>query len=344
VTLERFLEESLLALLAIDSPTGHTDEAVAFLEKALTGLGVAHRRTVAGALLADLPGERPGPRRALAAHVDTLGCLVKEIKGNGRLKLFPVGGMRPEVVVGEVCRVYAAGGAVIPGTCLTTKASAHVHGRASSEEPRTWDTVEVRLDADAPDAEAVRRLGVRVGDVVAIDARPRSHGGYIVSRYLDDKASVAAVLGALWLLRESGRRAHRTTSILFAVYEEVGHGCPAGLPDDVAELVAVDMAAVGEGQTSDERAVTVCAADASGPYDRHLVDRLVRLAEAEGLPWRVDIYPYYSSDASAAVRAGRDLRHALLGPGVDASHAYERVHLDALVATARLVAAYLCED
>lgn len=333
--------EELLELLRIDSPTGMAEKAVVYVEDRLKALGVSTRRTKKGALLATLEGREEGGPRALTAHVDTLGAMVKELKPNGRVKLTNVGGLQPPAVEGEYCRIYTRDGGILTGTGLPTKASAHVHGQAYSTLERTWEHYEVRLDAVARSVDDLKGLGIEVGDFVAFDPRPQATpAGYVKSRFLDDKASVAILLGVLRRLKEGGHTPARKTHLLIAIYEEVGHGCPAGLPE-VDELVAVDMAAIGEGQTSDEHCTTVCAKDSGGPYDLELTHRLVDLGKSEGLDVRTDIYPFYGSDATAAARAGRDTRIGLVGPGVDASHSHERTHEDALEATERLLVAYL---
>ena len=165
--------------------------------------------------------------------------------------------------------------------------------------------------------------------------------GFVRSRHLDDKACVACLVAAVKAMTDAGLSPCQTTLLHFSNYEEVGHGASAGIPPEITELVAVDMAAVGEGQASDEFHATLCVKDSGGPYHHGLSQRLRRLAEENGIPYKVDIYPYYGSDGEAFWRAGGDVAVALIGPGVDASHSYERTHLDALEATTRWVIAYL---
>ncbi len=332
----------LVGLLNTPSPTGFTDQALAYVEGALAGLPMTVRRTGKGAVVAEWPGRAGDAPRALTAHVDTLGAIVKEIKANGRLKLSKLGGYAWNTVEGEGCTIYTAAGRTVRGTLLIYKASSHVHGAETNESKREDATMEVRLDERTVNGAQTRALGIQVGDCVAFDPRVEAGpAGFIRSRHLDDKASVAAVFGAVWALLAAGEQPAQRTTLHFSHYEEVGHGGAAGLPADLAELIAVDMAAIGVGQESDEFNVTICVKDSGGPYDLALRRRLVALAEQAGIPYKLDIYPFYGSDGEAFWRAGGDVRVALLGPGVEASHNYERTHGEALVHTAQLLAEYL---
>ncbi len=201
--------------------------------------------------------------------------------------------------------------------------------------------MEVRLDARTTSPEETRPLGIEVGDFVAFDPRLEVTNGFVRSRHLDDKACVACILAAVKSLMDVGLQPAQDVYLLFSNYEEVGHGAAAGIPSQVGELLTVDMAAVGEGQASDEFHATLCVKDSGGPYHHELSQRLRALADEHAIPYRVDIYPYYGSDGEAVWRAGGDLAVALIGPGVDASHNYERTHLDALLATTRWLMAYL---
>jgi len=336
------MQTFLVGLLNIPSPTGFTDQALAYVQQALAGLPLTVTRTGKGALVAEWPGRAADAPRALTAHVDTLGAMVKEIKDNGRLKLTKLGGFAWNTVEGEGCTVFTAAGQAVRGTLLIYKASSHVHGAETNETKREDATMEVRLDERTVNAAQTRALGLQVGDCVAFDPRVEAGpAGFIRSRHLDDKAGVAAVFGAVWALLAAGEQPAQRTTLHFSHFEEVGHGAAAGLPPDLAELIAVDMAAIGVGQESDEFNVTICAKDSAGPYDLSLRRRLVALAEQAGIPYKLDIYPFYGSDGEAYWRAGGDVRVALLGPGVEASHNYERTHVDALVRTAQLLAEYL---
>jgi putative aminopeptidase FrvX len=270
--------------------------------------------------------------------------MVKEIKPSGRLKLTKIGGFAWNTVEGEDCSVFCQNGKVVRGSLLLVKASSHVHSNQVNELKRDDETMEVRLDTRTSSAEDTRSLGIAVGDFVAFNPRVEVIDGFVRSRHLDDKASVACILAGVKALMDAGVQPAHTTILHFSNYEEVGHGASAGIPSQVSELVTVDMAAIGEGQTSDEFHATLCVKDSGGPYHHGLSKQLRSLAEQHGIPYKVDIYPYYGSDGEAFWRAGGDVAVALIGPGVDASHNYERTHLDALVATTRWLVAYLLEE
>lgn len=342
---EQELVSFLTGLLNVPSPSGYTESAIVYTAAALQTLGsVSLVRTRKGALLAVFPGQQATQPRALTAHVDTLGGMVKEIKPNGRLRLARIGGIPWNAIEAEGCTVFTVDGKHYRGSVLPEKASVHVYGDKVSSTPRDETSMEVRLDERTTSADETRALGIQAGDFVAFDPRVEVTNGFIRSRFLDDKACVACIVAAFSALQRAGLRPRQTTYALISNYEEVGHGASTGFPPEVGELVVVDMAAIGEGQTSDEFNATVCVKDSSGPYDHNLSTHLRRLAEQHGIPYKVDIYPYYGSDGSALLRTGADLRVALIGPGVDSSHHYERTHLDALLATTRWLLAYLLAE
>jgi putative aminopeptidase FrvX len=336
-----YLRRVLLDLCRIPSPTGMTDQAIDYVESALRDMGVPAERTKKGALLARIEGESSSAPRALAAHVDTLGAMVARIKSDGRLQLTQLGSYSWNTVEGEYCTIHAFDGRMYSGTIMIAASSVHVHGDGTSKMERNAENMEVRVDARTTSANETRALGIAVGDFVTLDARAQYiQPGFIKSRHLDDKAGVACMLGAVGSLAHV--RPAQTTYLFVSNYEEVGHGAAGVVPSEVGELVAVDMAAVGDGfQTSDEYHVTICVKDASGPYDPLVSGRLRRLAADFRIPFIVDTYRRYSSDASAALRAGGQFRTALIGPGVDASHSFERTHEDGLRATTALCLAYL---
>ncbi len=341
----QFLLDFLTTLLNIPSPTGLAEPAIALTEetfKSIKGLKLSHTRK--GALLVTWPGERDDAPRALTAHADTLGGMVKEVKPNGRLKLSQIGGYAWNTIEGEGCTVFTRAGRKIRASILLTKSSGHVYGKEVEELKRGVDTLEVRLDARTSSEQETLGLGIGIGDFVAFDPRVEINAGFVRSRHLDDKACVACLVAAVKALTEAGLKPARTTHLLISNYEEVGHGASAGIPADVEELLVVDMAAVGEGQSSDELHVSLCVKDSGGPYHHGLSDRLRALAEKYAIPYKVDIYPHYGSDGEAFWAAGGDVAVALIGPGVDASHSYERTHTEALVATTKWVMAYLLEE
>jgi putative aminopeptidase FrvX len=276
--------------------------------------------------------------------VDTLGGMVKEIKSNGRLKLTRIGSYAWNTIEGEGCTVHTRGGRQVRGAILLTKASSHVFGGETGEMKRDEDSLEVRLDAHTGSELETLDLGINVGDFIVFDPRVEVHSGYIRSRHLDDKAGVAVLVTAIKTLADGGVRPRKNAHFLISNYEEVGHGAAAGLPEDLESLLAVDMAAVGEGQNSDELHASLCVKDSGGPYHHGFSTRLRELAEKHAIPYKVDIYPYYGSDGEAWWRAGGGAPVALIGPGVDASHNYERTHTEALLATTKWVLVYLLEE
>ncbi len=336
------LLDFLTKLLNTPSPTGFTEKAIDYCEDFLSQWPeLTLSRTNKGALVAQVPGTSDAPWRALTAHVDTLGAMVKDIKSNGRLKLTKLGGFAWNTVEGEGVTVFTREGTTVRGTILLNKASSHVHGGDVNKTERNDDNMEVRLDVKTGSAKETQDCGINVGDFVAFDPRVEINNGFIRSRHLDDKACVASLLFALKAIKDEGLDLPATTILHISNYEEVGHGASAGIPSQVSELISVDMAAVGDGQTSDEFHATLCVKDSGGPYHYGLNQRMRALAEQYEIPYKVDIYPYYGSDGETFWRAGGDVAVSLIGPGVDASHNYERTHLDAVLATTQWCMAYM---
>ncbi|MGI5853476.1 MAG: M42 family metallopeptidase [Bacillota bacterium] len=336
---------NLEKLLQTPSVTGNTSEIIHLLEDQFKKMGYATQVLPKGGLLVTIRGGQ-GNGIAFLAHVDTLGAVVKEIKGTGRLKLSKVGGYMMNAVEGENCLVETLDRRRYSGTILTTQSSTHIFNEATKLE-RNEANMEIRLDEQVHGAADVAKLGIAVGDFVSFDPRTIiTPAGFIKSRHLDDKASVAALVAAADILRSAPVISNRDEEPIYffiTVHEEIGHGASAGLPVDVGTVLAVDMGVAGEGQTSDEYSVCICAKDSSGPYDLELRRYLTSLCEKYRIPYKVDVYSYYGSDAGAALRAGRDVRTGLFGPGVNASHAYERTHKDAIEATVKLIVAAVLE-
>ena len=330
-----------MALLAIDSPTGFTEKAACWVRDAFSALGYDARRTAKGGVLIDLGGKDDQDALLLEAHTDTLGGMIAEIKGSGRLRLTNLGGMRPENGETENVRVYARDGRVYEGTLQLINASVHVNG-AYGDIKRSWDSVEVLLDEDVKSAEDVRALGLEVGDIVCFDPRTRlTPSGYLKSRFLDDKLSVGILLAFARYLKDTGAVPQRKVYVHVTVYEEVGHGGAASVPAGVTEALSVDMGCVGEGLRCTERQVSLCAKDSGGPYSYEVLGKLIDAAQREGADYAVDVYPHYGSDVEATLSAGHDLRHGLIGAGVYASHGYERSHADGVHNTILVLKGYL---
>lgn len=329
------------ALLSIDSPSGYTAEAANWVKNAFENLGFMARITTKGGVLVDLGGEKQNDGLLLEAHADTLGGMVAEIKGNGRLKVTPLGGMNPNNAEAENVRVYTRSGKVVEGTCQLCNASVHVNGDYSSTT-RKWETVEIVLDEDVSSSKDTRELGIEVGDIVCFDPRTRrTESGYLKSRFLDDKLSVGILLGFAKYLSDNKIVPARQVYAHVTVYEEVGHGGSASVPAGVTEAISVDMGCVGNGLQCTEKQVSICAKDSGGPYSYDVVSKLIDAAKKTDADYAVDVYPFYGSDVEATLRAGNDIRHGLIGAGVYASHGYERSHIDGVMNTLKVLCGYL---
>lgn len=336
-----YIIEKTCALLAIDSPSGYTEEAIAWTDEAFASLGFATRRTVKGGLLVDLGGEDGDNAVLLEAHCDTLGGMVSRIKADGRLTLTKIGGMNANNAEAENCVVVTRAGKKFEGTLQLIDPSIHVNGEYN-EVSRAWDKMELVLDEDISTAEDVRALGISNGDYVCFDPRTRvTQSGYIKSRFLDDKLSVGILLGFAKYLKDNAVIPKRRIYVHITVYEEVGHGGAASVPEGVSEAISVDMGCVGEGLDCTERMVSICAKDSGGPYSRDIVIALANAAERCGAKYAIDVYPHYGSDVETTLEAGNDVRHGLIGAGVFASHGYERSHRDGVENTLKLLIAYL---
>jgi putative aminopeptidase FrvX len=337
-----FLQAFLKELLETPSPTGYSREAIACLQRTIDPFLPQPARVIRkGGLLAMLPGKESDEARAVTAHVDTLGAMVKEIKPNGRLRLSKLGGYAWNTVEGEGCWVQTHDNGRIRGSILIDKASVHVHADKVEKTAREDATMEVRLDALTTSLAETKSLGIDIGDFVFFDPRVEMTNGFVRSRHLDDKSGAACIATAIKALSNAGLAPSHNSYFYFSNYEEAGHGGAAGLPKGIAELLVVDMAAVGEGQNSDEFHSTLCVKDGDGAYHYDLMERLKTLAKQNQIDYKLDIYPYYRSDGGAFLRSGADAAVALIGPGVDASHNYERTHMDGLIATTRWILAFL---
>jgi len=334
-----YIMEQLEKLLAIDSPSGFTGKVTDYLMEEYRRLGYQPEKTRKGGVLVNLGGG--GNAVLTMAHVDTLGAMVAEIKDNGNLRLTRVGGLNANNVETENCRVYTLDGRVYEGTVQLKDASIHVNGDYQKTE-RTFDSVEVLLDANVSSKDEVKALGIANGSFVCLDPRTRiTESGYIKSRFLDDKLSTAILLGYAKYLKDEGITPSRKVYQHITVFEEIGHGACASIPADVEELLSVDMGCVGDGLECTERQVSICVKDSHGPYHYDVVRGLIEAATRENVDYAADVYPFYGSDADAALSAGIDARHGLIGPGVYASHGYERSHKDGVSATFALLKAYL---
>ena len=332
----------LKKLTSIPSPTGFTREVADYLVEELERFGYKPIRTNKGGVNVIVKGKDDNKHRVVTAHVDTLGAMVRAVKADGRLKMAKIGGYPWNMIEGENCLVHVAStGKTVSGTILIHQTSTHVYKDAGTAE-RTEDNMEVRLDAKVRSEKETRNLGIDVGDFISFEPRTIiTETGFIKSRFLDDKVSAAILLDLLRKYKEENIELPQTTHFMFSVFEEVGHGANSNLPKEAVEYLAVDMGAMGDDQQTDEYTVSICVKDASGPYNYEFRNHLVQLAKDNDIQYKLDIYPYYGSDASAAMRAGAEVKHALLGAGIESSHSYERTHIDSVEQTHKMVDVYL---
>jgi putative aminopeptidase FrvX len=342
---KEIIENYLQSILTIPSPTGYTEKIMKYIKNELDSLNLAYSETVKGAIIITLKGKDDTYQKTFSAHVDTLGAMVKSIKASGALSLVPVGGFMMASIDGENCIIETLAGNTFTGTIHTTKPSVHISGQEAHELKRSPENMEVILDEKVFSKEDVEALGINVGDFICFDTRTTiTEKEFVKSRHLDDKASVAILLYAIRYIKENNIQLPYTINFFISNYEEVGHGASAAIPINTKEFISVDMGAPGLDQNSSEYAVCICAKDSSGPYDFQLRKKLIESCKNNNIDYKIDIYPYYGSDASAVLRAGWDLKAALIGPGVFSSHAYERTHLDAILNTLDLVVKYSLEN
>jgi len=321
-----FIVEKSVELLAIDSPTGYTKEAAEWVCNEFSKLGFESTITTKGGVMIKLGGKNADNGILLEAHADTLGGMVRSIKGTGRLEISPLGGMNANNAETENVRVVTKFNGIYEGTCQLTNASLHVNS-TYNDTKRSWDTVEIVLDEDVKSAEDVKKLGISIGDIICFEPNTRvTKTGYIKSRFLDDKLSVGILLGYAKYLKENNIVPERAVYVHVTIFEEVGHGGCASVPSGVTEAISVDMGCVGTGLDCTERQVSICAKDSGGPYSYEVVKGLIEAAKATGADYAVDVYPHYGSDVEATLSAGYDIKHGLIGSGVYASHGYERSH------------------
>lgn len=336
-----YIMETAQKLLAIPSPSGYTHQAASFLMDELTAMGYEPKLTRKNAVVVDLGGEAKEDGVLLAAHIDTLGAMVTQIKGSGRLQLACVGGIHGTSVEGENCKIHTRDGKIYDATFQINDASLHVNDNFDTAK-RDYKGMEAVIDEIVHSKEDVEKLGISVGDYVCFDPRTIvTESGFIKSRFLDDKFSASILMGYAKYLKDEQITPKRRVHLMFTSYEEVGHGGAAAIPEGVTEMISVDMGCVGEGLGCDETMVSICAKDAFSPYDYHVTTDLINVAKAKKLGYAVDVYPHYASDVDAALKAGYDIRHALIGPGVYASHGYERSHRLGAENTFELIRGYL---
>lgn len=336
---KEYIIATLKTLVEIPSPSGFTREVMDFFEKEVNQMGYQTSYTNRGGLIIEVKGNS-SRTIGLSAHIDTLGAMVRSINSDGTINFTEVGGYTLQSVEGCYCKLHTREGSVYTGTILCKSSSVHVYDDAKTLE-RKEKNMMVRLDEEVSSKEDVEKLGIMAGDYISLDPRfEYTKSGYVKSRHLDDKASAAVLLGLLKEMKEENIVPERRLKILISNYEEVGFGA-SYLPDDIEEMLAIDMGAVGDDLNGSETKVSICAKDSSGPYDYDMTNRLIALAKEYEIPYVVDVFPHYGSDVSAALRGGNNIRGALIGQGVSASHGIERTHEKGLMATLELVKAYV---
>ncbi|HIQ58359.1 MAG TPA: M42 family metallopeptidase [Candidatus Merdivicinus intestinavium] len=327
-------------IFAVDSPSGYTANVMSLIRQIAEGLGYSFALTRKGCAVITIEGRSAEKTVGLSAHVDTLGAMVRSVTSDGQLKFTPVGGPLLPTLDGEYCKIRTRSGETYTGTILSLSPAAHVYDDSRSR-PRDADNMAVRIDEKVKTAEDVKALGIEAGDYIFLDPKTTvTPSGFLKSRFIDDKGSVACLMTALKIMREENLVPEYRTRFFISAYEEVGHGA-SWIPEDLSELVAVDMGCIGLDLNCTEYDVSICAKDSGGPYDYELTSRLVRLAKENGLSYAVDIYPFYGSDVGAALSAGHDIKGGLIGPGVHASHGMERTHAEGMENTIRLALLYL---
>ncbi len=337
--MERYIKETLYDLLETPSPTGYTKNIIEKVGNYVKELGYDYSISPKGNLIVEVDNGS-NYNIGFAAHVDTLGVMVRAIKPNGFLSITHLGGYVSNAIEGEYVKIHARNGKTYTGTILNTEPSVHVYKNAGTQE-RIPENMEIRIDEVVYSKEDVEKLGIMVGDYVSLEARAEwTESGYIKSRHLDDKAGVITILALLKQIKEEKLELRANLKLLISTFEEVGHGS-SSIPWQLDEYIAIDMGSMGSDLTCTEQQVSICAKDSSGPYHYDVVDGLVKTAQKHNIDFAVDIYPYYGSDISAALRGGNDFKAGLIGPGVHASHHMERTHYDGILNTINLIREYV---
>lgn len=336
-TLE-YVKDFAQKVLSIPSPSGYTQEVIDFCESEAIRLGYETQKTKKGNLIISVKGSSLFSL-GLSGHVDTLGAMVRSITASGDLKFTTIGGPIWPTLDGEYCTIRTRDHQDYQGTFLSINPSSHVNRDANTIE-RTPEKMIVRIDEVVSSKADTLKLGIAPGDFIFFDPKTTiTPSGFIKSRFLDDKISVAILYGLLYHLSKTKTIPYQNLKIIISTYEEVGHG--ASYVPELDELIAVDMGCIGEDLSCTEMMVSICAKDSSGPYDYQIVSKLAKLAKDNELNFATDIYPFYGSDVTAALHGGNDLRGGLIGPGVHASHGMERTHISALENTLKLLLLYI---
>lgn len=334
----KYILELAKEILMIHSPSGFTKEITKRIETESEKFGLSYERTKKGNTIISLEG-KSDYTVGLSVHVDTLGAMIRSISASGEIKFTTIGGPLWATLDGEYCTVQTRDGKNYTGTFLSTSPAVHVFKDAKSK-PRDPENMYVRIDEVVKTKQDVLDLGIGVGNFIFIDPKTTiTDSGFVKSRFLDDKINVASIFGLIKYLKDNNITPKYTLKFIISTYEEVGHG--ASFIPELDEMIAVDMGCIGDDLTCTEFDVSICPKDSTGPYDYDLTNRLVKIAEDNKISHAVDIYPFYGSDVSAAIRGGNDFKGALCGPGVHASHGMERTHIKGIEATIELLLNYV---
>ena len=329
-------------IINIPSPTGYCGNVMAHIEKIAEEFGCKFEKNKKGNGIIEIEGDNNSYCVGIPVHVDTLGAMVRSINSDGTVKITSIGGNMFPTLDGEYCKIHTRYGKTYTGTLLSTSPSIHVY-KDSKDKERNEENMMVRLDEVVKSKEDVQALKIETGDFISIEPKfTVTPSGFIKTRYLDDKAGTACALSLMELFKRLNKKPKNKVKIIVSTYEEVGHGC-SNIPEDIDELIAIDMGCIGLDLACTEQDVSICPKDSSGPYDYDITSKLIKLAKENDIGHAVDIYPMYGSDVSASLRGGNDIKGGLIGPGVHASHGMERTHTDAIENTIKLIYAYLTE-
>ena len=339
---EEFTLKVLEGIVNIPSPSGFCKNVIDYIETIVSNIGYKYERNKKGNLIIEIDGKDNNYCVGIPVHVDTLGAMVRSINSDGTIRITTIGGNIFPTLDGEYCRIHTRSGKIYTGTMLSTSPSVHVYPDANKKE-RIEENMQIRLDEVVSSKEDVLKLNISTGDYVSIEPKFLvTESKYIKSRYLDNKAGTTCALSVMEAFKRLDVKPNNKVKIIISTYEEVGHGC-SSIPADIDELVGIDMGCVGLDLACTEREVSICAKDSSGPYDYDITSRLIELAEKNNIGYAVDIYPSYGSDVSASLRGGNNIKGALIGPGVNASHGMERTHIEGIENTIKLIYSYLTE-
>ncbi len=335
-----FTTAILERIINIPSPTGYCKNVIDEIGKIADECGYKFEKNQKGNGIITIDGQDNSYCIGIPVHVDTLGCMVRSINGDGTLKITTLGGNMYSTLDGEYCKIHTRSGKTYTGTILCTSPAVHVFPDANSKE-RKEENMMIRLDELVYSKDDVEKLEIGTGDFISVEPKFEiTESGFVKSRYLDDKAGTACALSLMDIFKRMNTKPKHMVKILVSTYEEVGHGC-SWLPDNVNELVGIDMGCIGLDLACTEEQVSICVKDSSGPYDYDITTKLINIAKENNIGYAIDVYPMYGSDVSAALRGGNNIKGGLIGPGVSASHGMERTHLKGIENTIELIYAYL---